>query len=307
MNPFERKLKHLSWKDWADLRSFWLRHIPDIDQLGQEPEETLEQDEELRREASSAPSNGEHRFIAEVNPASLLFRESVFVLCKAIRISCESAQQAINGLPTWSISTAHHSSMFALRAFLGLCGIAYIEIENRYFLVDILPSQRKGHRQQKVPFLTDNKELQLIKVPQMGHSEWWSVYKRILRISKNFSWCFPVDTELAQCDTGTLSKHRNELHYRIRWFYEDLLEVKVMPSFGWFNNEAAETVVKKLEDSDGSDGSLILNQMLLGNSLLMLRDLSKLNPSANIITATIEGAIEKFKNDIVENWYSRLS
>ena len=307
MNSFEKKLKHLSWKDWAELRSFWLEHIPDIDRPGQEPEETLEQDEELQREVSSVPPNGVHRFIVDVNPASLLFRESIFVLCKAIRISCESAQQAINGLPTWSISTAHHSSMFALRAFLGFCGIAYIELENKYFLVDVRPSQRKGHRRQKAPLLTDNKEVQLIKVPQMGHREWWSVYKRILRTSKSFSWSFPVDKELVRCDTGTLSKHRNELHYRLRWFYEDLLDVKVIPSFGSFSSESAETVVKRLEESDGSDGSLILNQMLLGNNLSMLRDLSKLNRSVSITTATIEGTIKKFNNNIVKSWYSRLS
>ena len=89
---------------------------------------------------------------------------------------------------------AHQSTMFALRAFLGLCGIAYLEIDNQYFLMDVQPSQPKGQRKRKLALPPDD-QVQLIKVPRkMQHREWWSVYQRILRTSANFScWRYPVD------------------------------------------------------------------------------------------------------------------
>lgn len=289
------------------MRSFWLRHIPDIDVPGQEPDDSIENVVEIQRETKSVPPTGEHRYQATVNPASMLFQESIFVLCKAVRISCEAAKQSIDGLPTWSLSTAHHSSMFALRAFLGLCGIAYLELENRYYLVDVIPSQRKGNRQKKVSLREDSDEVQIIKVSQMGHREWWSAYQRILRTFKGIKWHYPVDDRLTQCEPRTLSRHRNELHYRHRWFYGDLLEEKAIPSFGRFSNEAAEEVVRTLSNHNGSDGPLILNQVLLGNCLFMVRDLSQSSQRVKPIAATIESIVENFTNDLVECWHSHLS
>ncbi len=305
MTAFEKKIKRLSKKNWKELRSFWLNHIPEIESPGQAPEEVLGQNEILRQEARSVQKNGEYRFEANVSPASQLFRESVFVACKAVRISCEAARQADCGLPTWSISTAHHSNMFALRAFLGLCGIAYLEINDQYFLMDVHPSEPKGHRQ-KTPSRRADNEIQLISVPKMQHREWWIVHQRILRTSaKGFDcWRYPVDEDLDQCDIGMLSRHRNDLHYRLKWFYDDLLEAKPIPSFGWFSDEAANKVVEKLGEEDGSDGTFILNQVLLGNSLAMLEDLSMSSRRVKEIVETINDTIDQFTNGIVASWYS---
>ena len=225
MTNFEKKIKRLSKKDWAELRSFWLSHIPEIESLGQEPVEALEQDERLRQGADLVGDTGERRFNPDVSPASQLFLESIFVVCKAVRVFCEAARQVENGLPTWSISTAHHSAMFALRGFLGLCGIAYLEIDNRFFLMDVRPAEPKGHRQRSSVYIVDTNEIQLVKVPQMRHREWWGIYQRILRTSAaTFGcWRYPVDMELARGGTGVLSRHRNNLHYRLVWFYDDLL------------------------------------------------------------------------------------
>ena len=306
MTTIERRAKLLSGKDWQALRSFWLRHIPDIDRPAQEPTDTLAQSVDLERESSVAPKTGDHRFQVSVNPASLLFRESVFVLCKAVRVSCESGSQVVAGLPTWSVSTAYHSSLFALRAFLGFCGIGYIILDNGHFLVDVEPSQPKGKRQRKIRQVTDDTEIQLIRVPQIGHREWWLLYQRILRSSKGFNWSFPIDRQSLLCDESIFSKHRNELHYRLRWFYDDLLETKLVSGFGEFDQEAAETVVAKLSEAGGSDGALILNQIVLGNVLSMLIDLSGVSKRVRIVVKEIKTAVDALKNDVVESWFARL-
>ena len=305
MTNFEKKIKRLSRRDWADLRSFWLNHIPEIESPGQEPGETLDQDERLRQEVSLLGRSGERRFEPDVSPASQLFRESIFVVCKAVRVSCEAARQADGGLPTWSISTAHHGAIFALRGFLGLCGIAYLEIDNQFLLMDVRPGEPKGRRKKSSVSLVDTNEVQLFKVPKMQHREWWSVYQRILNTSaETFNcWRYPVGRELGLCRTGVLSRHRNDLHYRLVWFDDDLLEEKVIPSFGRFSGEAADRLVDKLEEDNGSDGAIILNQILLGNSLAMLEDLGRSSRQVKGVVDTISGTIEHLMNDIVATWY----
>ena len=117
----------------------------------------------------------------------------------------------------------------------------------------------------------------------MQQRDWWSVYQRILRTSAgNFRcWRYPVDLGLAQCGTGLLSRHRNDLHYRHMWFYDDLLEDRVIPSFGYFGDEPANALKEKLEEDGGSDGAIILNQVLLRNSLAMLEDLARSRPAGD--------------------------
>ena len=289
------------------LRTFWYRHIPEIGQVGQEPQETLERNLDLQREAADAPANGEHRFQVGVNPAGLLFREGVFVLCKAVRVSCESASQVVDGLPTWAISTAHHSSLFALRAFLALCGIAYVVSEGGTFLVDVIPYQQKGNRTKRIRDVADNKEIQLIRTPQMGHREWWILYQRILRTSKGFPWCFPVDQALALCDTSIFSMHRNQIHYRLRWFYDDLLDRCQINLFGHYGEYDSGELVERLSSHSGSDGTLILNEILLGNTLSMLSDLSRTSNRVVKILEEVNDLIVQRTNDVVDSWHSHLS
>ncbi len=270
-------------------------------------DEMLQQDEALRRETKSVQRNGEHRFEPSVSLAPQLFRETVFLVHKAVRVSCEATREVVEGLPTWAVSTAHHGSMFALRAFLGLCGVAYIEVDNRCFLLDVQPSERKGSRTRTRQF-DGSREVHLIDVGQMQHREWWKVYQRILNSSGGtFNWWpFPIDARLSLCDVKQLSRHRNELHYRLKWFHEDLFGKKTVPLFGIYSDEAALGVVDRFEDDAAWDATLVLNQVLLGNCLAMLADLAETSERVREIVATIDNVVEGLANDVLVSWYERL-
>lgn len=261
----------------------------------------------IRREAALLEAEGEHRFEPEVNPAPHLFHETVFAVHTAVRVSCEAAKQAADGLPTWSISTAHHASMFALRALFGLCGIAYLDTAGCYLLMDTFPSAKKGKRSRRRPVLNVfNNEVQLIKVPRMEHRHWWLLFQRLLRTSEGlFSrWSYPLDAALAHCNAQVLSRHRNELHYRGAWFFEDLFDQLEWTSFGRFEPEACRGIVGKLEERNGSDGTLILNQVLLGITIAMLRDLARDSRRVEPEVRVIDRTIRRFENAVVSTWPS---
>lgn len=307
MSTFQRKLKRLSAKNWSALRTFWLDHIPELSTVHM-LEETLQEDEVLCREMKSVEKDGEHRFEPDVSFAPQLFAETVFVVHKAVRVACEAAREVVDGLPTWSISTAHHGNMFALRAFLGLCGVAYLEVDNRRFLLDVQPAKPKGQRT-KARGLASSGEVQLIEVSRMQHREWWMVYQRILNASGGAfgCWPFPIDAQLPRCDVKGLSRDRNELHYRLKWFHEDLFGRSSVRSFGVYSDEVAGAVVERLEDEEGSDATLILNQVLLGNCLAMLADLGETSRRVKEVVETIDSVVNQLTNEVLTSWYGKVS
>lgn len=305
MTDFAKKLTRLAAKDWSDLRQRWLDHIPEITPAGCRPEERLADNEMLRHEIGLVKENGEHRFEPEVSPASHLLHESVFAIHTAIRVSCEATRQADSGLPTWSISTAHHASMLALRAVVGLCGIAYVEAGGRYVLMDVLPSEPKGRRtRQRRGVRRATGEIQLIRIRRMEHRHWWLVFQRLLRTSESSFGCWPhaFDQALKRCNVRMLSRDRNELHYRGAWFHEDLFDAFVITSFGQHDQDRLQLVVDTLLNSEGSDGVLFLNQILLWSGIGMLRDLATSSSRVRAETKIMECTVHRFRNPIMSTW-----
>lgn len=167
--------------------------------------------------------------------------------------------------------------MLALRALVGLCGIAYLEIDGRNYLMDVFPAARKGARAGGIAIRASGDEVQLMAVPKMEHRHWWLLLQRLLRTSARFFECWrSFDSMLVDCDVRLLSRHRNELLYRGAWFFDDLHEAQTWESFG--NVDAGQDVpefIDKLSEPTGSDGALILGWVLLGNDMAMLRDLGR--------------------------------
>lgn len=305
MTAFEGKLARLSARNWSELRRLWLDHVPEITPAGRRPEERLSDNEILRSETALVEEDGEHRFAPDVSPASHLLHESVFAIHMAIRVSCASAKQAVDGLPTWSISTAHQASMLALRAVLGLCGIAYLEVGNRYFLMDVIPSAPKGKRKgRRAVVRGSTNEVQLIRTRRMEQRHWWQVFQRLLRTSGDSFGCWPftIDPVLKRCDVKVLSRDRNELHYRGAWFHRDLFERFTIEPFGKRDQDRIQSVVDTLRDNEGSDGTFVLNQIVLCSGIAMLRDLATSSGRVRAEVEIMDRTVERFKNPIVSTW-----
>ena len=297
---FNRKVRRISAKSWPQLRASWLEHVPEIHPPGGRPSEVLSDNPLLQYEVKRVSATGEHRFVPEVHPASLLFHTSVFAAHRAVRVSCAATQQVVDGLPTWSISTAHQGSMLALQSLLGFCGIAHLAIGGRHFLMDVFPTAPKGKRQQHAATRASSDEVQLMAIPRMEQRHWWLVLQRLLRTSGNAFSCWrPFDPMLPDCDVGILSRHRNGLLYGGAWYFDDLYDSQAWASFGLLDTDRVAEVVERLSEPDGSDGSLVLNRILLANSIAMLRDLGGRSRRVRSEVRVIDDTLQRFGTEAV--------
>ena len=283
-----------------DLRELWLEHIPEILPAGAVPTEFLEDSLELRSEAEGSATAPEHRFSPEVHPAGQVFHEAVFASHRAVRVACAARKQVDDGLPTWSISTAHQASMFAVRALLGLCGIWYVELGTCRRLVDVFPGRTKGSRGHGRKIRASGREVQLLRVRKMEQRHWWLVLQRVLRTSANDFGCWRrFESELASCDVGVLSRERNALHYRGRWFLDDLHRECRTDAFGQVASGDVVSIIGRFDAEGEWDGSVLLNRLLVTNAVAMLRELGGLSQRVQREVELIDGTLTQFGAHVV--------
>ena len=303
MTRFERKAARISEKDWATVRSLWSRYLP-----GQYELEGLFQWESqlsviILPELAEVREDGEHRFLPKLHPASTVFMEALWFLHKAVRVSCTAGRQVEDGLATWSISTAYQGAMFSLRALLGFVGIGYFDYSGAGYLVDVAPGPRKGRRRGARKEVESPTEVQLMSVPMMGHKEWWLLFQRLQRVWRGFEWLDGFEEELASCAVGSFAKQRNDLHYRLTWYFADLVDADPRPSsFGLFGVPSEPGIVGRLSDRRGSDGVLLLNGLLVRSCIALLGRLASTSRQLEPVLYRLRDVLERFDTAVVGSW-----
>ena len=304
---FRKRTKRLaSRKDWYVLQSFWSRHIPSPSDLILDADQESQLTLLVVKELPQADLKPEHRFLPETHPASSVFLESMYSVFKAARVSSAATRQVRDGLATWSISTAYQGAIFALRSLIGLFGIAYIEDGNKGYLVDVAPGPPKGAAGRTSSTLSQ--EVQVMRVQKMGHLEWWALFQRLQSTWQGVDGLDKFELELARCPAGTFTKHRNDLHYRLTWYFDDLFEDKLTSgSFGVLSTEREEGLVELLGDPRGSDGVLLLNGLLLGVCISLLRTLAVRNRQLDEALRRLSQVADPLASDIVGSWYATFA
>lgn len=289
------------------LRTRWFRHIPDLTEPGAPPEDALSANPEIEIAVSKASRDDPAPIVSvDVHPGRHLFHETVFTVHKAVRVFCLAASQVEVGSVTWSISTGYQAAILAARGLIGLCGVAYVPVPSGC-LVDVFPGAPKGQRGNKGKAHDIDGSIQVISVGHVGNQEWWKIYQRILRTSRFPCWRYPVDERLKRLDGKRWGRHRNELHYGAPWYYGDLLSNTIDPGFGAYTEENVRTeLVDRLTAPEGSDGTLLLAEVLLGNTLSMLSDLAADVPIVRREYATMLQTIANHGNGMVRDWVDVL-
>jgi len=266
-------------RDWATLRGQWLTAMPTIAPPGSAPPAGLADVLDIGDFVRSAEAQAEtplRREIPGLRPAIL--HEGLFLLHKASHVVSAAEKHVATGICSWSLSSAYQGSVFASRAVLAFLGIALVEVDGRYVLVDLWPGP-PVHERRGVELGTAWPAPQLWCVGQVGHMDHrllWLLFQRALRVARVDCWPGRAARLIGLLNAGDITRQRNLLHYRAHaWLRDDLLTFQFYDDFGdfhWTSNQDREDL-----DPDRDDFALQLSFVLLKLASLLFEDLAHLS------------------------------
>lgn len=269
MSIFDRSLKSVLKRDWVDLRSRWLSHIPEIQPEGSGLAGGLNSIQGLEDLGSQALSAGEPVDRVDLpGVREAVLHEGIFFLHKALHVIGVAETAAVNGMATWSLGIAYQASVFSARAVLCFLGIDIFEANNKTIMIDCwtLGSIKKGARGVK-------EELRTVSVRNLGHDRpdhraLWRILQRALRVARIDLWPELAFSKLRNIDEGIFARQRNALHYRSDfWVYEDLHSSLCPLNFGDLGQH------KDVLAGERKDFSMTLGLLLANLAAELMRDL----------------------------------
>ena len=96
---------------------------------------------------------------------------------------------------------------------------------------------------------------------------------------------------------------RNDLHYRLTWYFADLVDADPRPSsFGLFGVPSEPSIVGRLSDRRGSDGVLLLNGLLVRSCIALLGRLASTSRQLEPVLYRLRDVLERFDTAVVGSW-----
>lgn len=277
---FETDLKKIDSRDWDVIRTKWLNYLPTIVPPGQVPSEEISElgiVEETATQASLLPGN---QIRKEVNHLrSEVFREGVFLFHKASNVNGGGLFHVDNGMLSWSVSSAYHSSFFSLKSLLCLLGLSFprVKSKNKCLMIDCFPEDEKLSSKQIKKGYQPPPELKFLLMTDIGHEHYWEILQRVLRVSKVSVW----DNEIIECLVDFNPKdytfQRNSIHYINNYWLilDDLFSKKTDLNFALFGD--IKTTISTI-NKETMDYSFFISYVLLNLTYLLIKSLSEVAP-----------------------------
>jgi len=277
---FEHDLKKIDHRDWTTIQKKWLNYLPTIAPPGQAPQEEiadLPDIEELARSTLKKPGTLLHQELSYLR--SEIFREGIFLFHKASHINSAGLMHVENGVISWSISSAYHSSFFALKSLLCLLGLSFPRVKSRKkcLMIDCFPEEGKLSSKQLKKGYQPPPLMKFLLTEDLGHLHYWEIFMRVLRTSEVSVW----DDELISClqhiNPSDFSLQRNLIHYKNNYWpiLIDLYSRRTDLTFACFNDY--KDTSRKI-NSEMLDYSFFISYLLLYLSFCLIKSVTENAP-----------------------------
>jgi hypothetical protein len=274
---FERALDRLSDRNWAQIRTLWVPHLPTITPPGGAPAISIGMLPALLPIAKKVPNDSELRDRVD-GLSTAIFREGVFLLHKSSRVLAGAQIHIKNGLPSWSLTSGYHGALYAANALLRFLGVSAFQVENRSILIDVWPGPQKGMKQQLRDRYQRGLETQFVTATygQLDQHQWWEIFQAIINSANVALWDQAIIEALLALDSRAFGRQRNGLIYRPEyWPFGDLFESQEIDGFGIrkagrFNQD--DISLQK------DDFSLVIGFVLLRFAVTLIEDIMQLSP-----------------------------
>ena len=269
---FSKKVKRLSARSWESIADKWINALPRLEHSAVAPPSSLSKIEGLAEILVHVPDTGEYRDEFEILRPRVL-HEAIYLLHKAGHVLGAAEQHVRDGLLSWSLSNAYHSSLFSQKATMAFLGLVFPQLNNVTLMIDVWPGQPKGNRKSR---LIESYDMQFVRMPALQHREHWELFQRMLRVTTIDVWNKNLVQAILRLDIPDFAKQRNILHYsNHKWIFDDLYTAT---DSSWLDTLSQNDDLAPKLDSEFPEMSLGLAIVLFQNAIALLRDLASRAP-----------------------------
>lgn len=279
MTPaYERSLKRVSKRSWPAVVEAWAPFISALDSeaFANYPNSGVRDLPGLKAAMSGALGKEAEARIHDLASAPSHLQEAVFLVHKATNILVAAQDQAVGGLPTWSLATAYQAALFGAMASNCLLGVTLHAYVRESFLLDFFPAPSNELSKKALASYQIGTEAQVIKFEStVSHYHHWGLFRRLLRTTDSLNFDSAILQELISVEDVDFARQRNDLHYGHVWKFDDLHEYKNCDELSAFTDK--QHYISMLEPSSSSFG-LVLAVSVVSFAIKLLGDLAKLAP-----------------------------
>ncbi len=277
---FQNDLKKIDHRNWCEISSKWLAYLPTIIPPGRPPAEEICDFPDITTLAGEVSKMPGLQMKKEVSYfRSEIFSEGIYLFHKAANVIGNGLIHVENGVLSWSISSAYHSSFFSLKALLCLLGLSFPRVKSlkKCLMIDCFPEPEKlSSKQIKNKYLPPP-ELKFVLTDDLGHGHYWEILERILNVTTVSFWNKESIECLRNFDADDYAYQRNNIHYiNNHWLIpDDLFTRKLDLDFAYFKdiNSVKETIGKET-----ADFSFFTSYILLQLTYSLIKDISQKAP-----------------------------
>ena len=263
---------------WDAVSASWSGQAPQIEPAGGAPSITLSR--YLSESGIFADSLPEKHKLTHVRNSrdevpSLVLREAIYWLHKAVHVLGACETQVNGGRLTWASSDAYQNAYFAARAIISLLGVAIAEVENSSIVIELCRDQ-KGMRPGKISELgAFEEQLHILSLGILfDHRQIWTIFRRVVRTTTRLNWSPELLSYFSNIDIALLSRQRHGLHYQVDyWIMPDMHEFIHSDAFRDVSPDASG---RALFSPDRNNYTFTIAFTLTRLALMMFKDLCKL-------------------------------
>jgi hypothetical protein len=209
------KWQKLGRRDWAEIRSSSLAHIPSFPTVGSRPDPGLEH---LVPLLEISFDDHQSRFPDVTGLRVNAMWEAVFLFHKCSHTKLAAHRLGRRGMSSWSLFNAYHSAFLGAKGIMGMLGVSFPNLRGRQVAVDLFPEPNPGRSRRGTLARAAHDEFLVISLPALDHRNMWEAFQRVLRMSTAECWDKVLVEDLLQLSFDEIASPRNRFLYRAHFW-----------------------------------------------------------------------------------------
>lgn len=227
---FSRRIKQIGTIEVEEVLTFWTNFTHSLEFPITLPIQGLESNPQLIQACKDSlndekESTNKNHFYTIEGIQSHILQESIVLTYKGLNFLNGIGLNLQNGMQTLPLINSYQSSFFIAKGLLAILGVSIIRVENKDFIINLLPNYSKKVNKSEKKRRREDFELRIIPIKQIQHFELWELLQKVLNNLKFKSDQFndQVSKYISSLDKKVFAKQRNEnIYFSNYWSFEDL-------------------------------------------------------------------------------------